>query len=151
MAEPGGFRRKIIGGALLAILIVLVLAGAWIAHVAAVAPVTPVRNTIALAPPRPDLPRTDNPANDKLADLPSTEQALLLGKKIGQGCVGTLAYPMGIGHRDADRGDAYWSVKCADGKAYAVTLHPDKEGSASVLGCDAMASAGMACFQHLPR
>ncbi len=151
MAEAGGLRRKIIGGALLAILVALVLTGAWIAHIAALAPVTAVRGTVALAPPRPDVPSTGNRANDRLADLPSTEQALVLGKKIGQGCVGTVAYPMGIGHRDADRGDAYWSVKCADGKAYAIALHPDQEGSASVLGCDAMDSAGMPCFKHLPR
>jgi hypothetical protein len=74
----------------------------------------------------------------------------VLGKVIGHGCTGVVAFPMGIGRHDADRGDAYWSVRCADGKSYAVALHPDQAGSVSVLGCDAMQSAGMECFKRLP-
>ncbi|HZB91866.1 MAG TPA: hypothetical protein VE397_10520 [Stellaceae bacterium] len=144
-------RRTIIGAALLAILVVAVIAGVWIAHVAAVAPVTPVHDIVVPPPPRPENLDSGNPANDRLANLTSTEQATVLGKKIGHGCTGIAAFPMGIGRHDADRGDAYWSVRCADGESYAVALHPDKAGSVSVLGCDAMHSAGMDCFKRLPR
>jgi hypothetical protein len=146
-------RRTLIGVTLFALLAAVVIAAVWITHVAEVAPVTsvpPVRGIVSLEPPRPDLPRSDNPANQKLADLTSTEQAVVLGKVIGHGCTGVVAFPMGIGRHDADRGDAYWSVRCADGKSYAVALHPDQAGSVSVLGCDAMQSAGMECFKRLP-
>ncbi len=147
-------RRTLIGVTLLAILAVIAIAAVWITHVAEVAPVTavpPVRGIVSLEPPpRPDATRSDNPANARLADLTSTEQAVVLGKLIGHGCTGVVAFPMGIGRHDADRGDAYWSVRCADGKSYAVALHPDQAGSVSVLGCDAMQSAGMECFKRLP-
>ena len=146
-------RRTLIGVTLFALLATVAIAAVWITHVAEVAPVTsvpPVRGIVSLEPPRPDVPRAANPANEKLADLPSTEQAVVLGKVIGLGCTGVVAFPMGIGRHDADRGDAYWSVRCADGKSYAVALHPDQAGSVSVLGCDAMQSAGMECFKRLP-
>ena len=66
------------------------------------------------------------------------------------GCDGVFAFGMGLGRHDADKGDAYWSVHCGDGKSYAVALHPGQIGGASVLGCDAMRSAGMDCFKRLP-
>jgi hypothetical protein len=150
MKEPSGTRRIIIGWSLLAIIVVVVGAGFWIAHLAALAPVSPVRNPVNEPLPRPDLPVTGNIANDRLANLPSTEQALLLGRDVAQGCDGTVAFAMGLGHHDADKGDAYWSVRCADGREYAVALHPGAAGGASVLGCDAMRSAGMECFKRLP-
>jgi hypothetical protein len=135
---------------LLAILAVAVIAVVWVIHVASVAPVTPVGSVITVAPPRPDQPSVRNPANERLANLTSTEQAVVLGKKIGRGCAGVLAFPMGIGDHDADRGDAYWSVRCADGASYAVTIHPDAAGSISVLSCAAMRQAGRECFKPLP-
>ena len=143
-------RRKLIGGALLVILAAVSVSVIWIVHAASVAPVTRVAGAVALAPPRPDALSIPNPANQRIANLTSTEQAAVLGKAIGRGCTGVVAFPMGIGWHDADRGDAYWSVKCADGKSYAVTLHPDKAGTASVLECDALHAAGITCFKHLP-
>jgi hypothetical protein len=143
-------RRRIISWALLAIVTVAVLAVIWVVHVASVAPVTPVESIVAQAPPRPDQPAVRNPANERLANLTSTEQAVVLGKKIGRGCDGIVAFPMGIGHHDADRGDAYWSVRCADGASYAVTIHPDAAGTISVLSCEAMRQAGRECFKPLP-
>ncbi len=143
-------RRIVIGWVLAAILVAVVVAAVWVARLAELAPVTRVPDTVALQPPRSDVTSSGNPANDRLADLPSTEQAVVLGKMIGRGCAGVIAYPMGIGRRDADRGDAYWSVRCADGQNYAVVLHPDKAGTVSVLGCDAVKAAGIECFKRLP-
>jgi len=148
--KRGGVRRTIIGWVLLAIVAVAAGAIVWIAHLAALAPVSPVRNAVNEPLAHPDVPTTGNLANDRLARLPSTEQAVVLGKDVGQGCAGVLAFAMGFGKHDADRGDAYWSVRCADGKSYAVALHPGPAGGASVLGCDAMRSAGMECFKRLP-
>jgi hypothetical protein len=143
-------RRLIIGWVLLAAIVIAVGAAVWIARLAEIAPVSPVPATVALQPPRPDVPNSVNPANDRLANLPSTEQAVALGKMIGRGCDGVIAYPMGIGRRKANRGDAYWSVRCTDGNNYAVVLHPDKAGTVSVLGCDVLKDAGIECFKRLP-
>ncbi len=148
--KKSGVRRTIIGWVLLAIILTAVAAVLWIAHLAALAPVTPVRNAVNEPPPHTDTLATGNAAYDRLARLPSTEQALLLGQDVGQGCVGVVAFAMGFGRHDADKGDAYWSVRCADGKSYAVALHPGAAGGVSVLGCDAMRSAGMECFKRLP-
>lgn len=143
-------RRTVIGWALLAIILTAAAAVLWIARLAALAPVTPVRNVVNQLPPHPDPLVTGNAAFDRLVRLPSTEQARLLGRDVGQGCDGVVAFAMGFGRHDADMGDAYWSVRCANGKSYAVALHPGAAGGVSVLGCDAMRSAGMECFKRLP-
>jgi hypothetical protein len=141
-------RRTIIGWALLAIILAAIGSGLWIARLAEQAPVSPVLNSVTLPPPRPDVPTSGNLANDRLSNLPSTEQAILLGRDVGQGCNGVLAFSMGMGRHDADKGDGYWSVRCADGRNFAVTLHPGT-GGVSVLSCDAMRSAGMECFKRI--
>lgn len=143
-------RRRIISVTLLAIVTVIVLAVIWVVHVASVAPVSRVESVVLQPPPRPDQPTVRNPANERLANLTSTEQARELGKKIGRGCAGVLAFPMGLGDHDADRGDAYWSIRCADGASYAIAIHPDPAGSISVLSCEAMRQAGRDCFKPLP-
>jgi len=143
-------RRLIIGWVLLASIVIAVGAAVWIARLAEIAPVSPVPATVALQPPLTDVPNSANPANERLANLTSSEQAVELGKLIGRGCTGIIAYPMGIGRGEANRGNAYWSVRCADGNNYAVVLHPDKAGTVSVLGCDALRDAGIECFKRLP-
>jgi hypothetical protein len=143
-------RRVIIGWVLLVAIVLAVGAAVWIARLAEIAPVSRVPATVALQPPRTDVPNLANPANDRLANLTSTEQAVELGKMIGRGCTGIIAYPMGISRRAGNRGDAYWSVRCTDGKNYLVLLHPDKAGTVSVLGCDVLRDGGIECFKRLP-
>ena len=143
-------RRVIIGWGMAAILLAIVIAGIWVWNLAQQAPTSPVRAHIEQAPPRPEVPSSGNPANDHLASLPSTEQAVLLGRAVGPDCKGVLAFPMGIGKRDADRGDAYWSVRCEKGDSHAVAIHPDKTGSTTVFSCDAAKAAGMECFKRIP-
>jgi hypothetical protein len=123
-----------------------------VAHLAAVAPTSPVRGKPEAAPARPDAPpAAAGGFREHLAQLPSTEQAVLLGKLVGADCAGEIAFPMGGGKRDADKGDFYWSLKCADGRSYAIALHPGPAPSASVFGCDVIKSAGMTCFRRIGR
>jgi hypothetical protein len=143
-------RRVMIGWGIAAVLMAVLIAVGWVWSLAQQAPTSPVRSHIVPEPPRPEIPTSGNSANDHLASLPSTEQALLLGRAVGPNCKGVLAFPMGFGKRDADRGDAYWSVRCAEGGSYAVAVHPDKTGSTTVFGCDAAKAAGMECFKRLP-
>jgi hypothetical protein len=143
-------RRVIIGWGMAAILLAVLVGIAWVWNLARQAPTSPVRAHVVQEPARPAVPTSGNPANDHLATLPSTEQALLLGRAVGADCQGTMAFPMGIGRRDADRGDAYWSVRCADGASYAVAIHPDKGGSTTVFNCNAVKAAGLECFKRIP-
>ena len=145
------FRRTIIGWVLAILLIGLPIAALVISRLAEEAPTSRVITTIGDTTPRADASGPGNAADDRIANLPTTEQALVLGKSVGPSCGGEFAFFMGTGRRDADRGDAYWSVRCADGQSYAVVLHVDKTRAASVLGCDVIKAAGMECFKHLPR
>ena len=122
-----------------------------VAHLAAVAPTSPVRGTPEAPVARPDAPGGANGFREHLAALPSPEQAALLGKLVGTDCAGELAFAMGEGRRDADKGDLYWSLKCADGRSYAIALHPGAAVNASVFGCDVIKSAGMTCFRRIAR
>jgi hypothetical protein len=124
----------------------------FVAHLAAVAPTSPVRGKPEAGLTRPDAPVTAGGGfRERLAQLPSTEQAVLLGKLVGTDCAGELAFAMGEGTRAADKGDFYWSLKCADGRSYAVALHPGPIANASVFGCDVIKSAGMTCFRRIAR
>jgi hypothetical protein len=144
-------QRAIIGWILTALVTGAALFGFWVWQLASRAPTTPVASQFHEPAARPDIPRAGNDARDRIAALPTPEQALVLGKLVGPNCVGVRAFAMGFGKRDGDSGDAYWSVQCADGKSYAVAIRPDKVGSAEVLSCDAMQTAGMECFKRLPR
>jgi hypothetical protein len=143
-----GARRSLIAGTFLVILLLVTGAGLWIWRQAERAPTSPVQNPISEPPARPVQTITGNPFQDRLMRLPSTEQARVLAEQVGGGCTGTLAFLMGLGTHDADRGDAYWSVQCADGKRRAVVLSPGKTGGVAVLDCDAVKAAGMECFHR---
>jgi hypothetical protein len=120
-------------------------------HLAAVAPTSSVRGKPEAAAPHSDALVAGDTWRDRFAQLPSTEQAVRLGKMVGADCAGELAFAMGEGTRDADKGDLYWSVKCGDGRSYAVALHPGAAVNASVFGCDVIKSAGMTCFRRIAR
>jgi hypothetical protein len=145
------FRRAAIGWAIGLFLVAVPLALLAVAHLASVAPTSAVRGKPEQATLRPDTPQAAGDWRERLAQLPSTEQGAVLGKMVGADCAGELAFFMGEGARDADKGDRYWSVKCADGRSYAVALHPGAAASASVFGCDVIKSAGMTCFRRIGR
>jgi hypothetical protein len=145
------FRRAAVLWALALFLLAIPISIFAVAHLAAVAPTSTVRGKPEAAPGRPDTPASGGGFREHLAQLPSPEQAVLLGKLVGADCAGELAFAMGEGTRDADKGDVYWSLKCGDGRTYAVALHPGAAPSASVFGCDVIKSAGMACFRRIVR
>jgi hypothetical protein len=87
---------------------------------------------------------TGNEANDRLLALPKSEQALMLGRAAGEGCVGNRAFYMGI---SKDR-TASWSVSCTDGNSYAVQIDADSVGTTSILDCSILkAVAKVNCFE----
>ena len=92
-------------------------------------------------------PRAVNLASDKLAKLPPAERAATLARAVGHWCVGTEAFQMGVVATGAGAGNAYWSLRCADGSAWAVQIDPLAELTA--IDCEAFkaAGAGKVCFK----
>jgi hypothetical protein len=86
-----------------------------------------------------------NPTHDLLLTLPPAEQAKSLAKGIGQGCVGTSAFPMGVTTTGKAKGLAYWSVRCKDGRSFAIQIAPDAQAVA--VDCRALQASGKECFK----
>ena len=86
-----------------------------------------------------------NPTHDHLLALPPAEQAKILGKGIGQGCVAVSAFPMGVTSAGKAKGLAYWSVRCKDGRSFAVQIAPDAQ--AVVVDCRLLQANGKECFK----
>jgi hypothetical protein len=86
-----------------------------------------------------------NPTHDRLLTLPPAEQAKMLAKGVGQGCVGTSAFPMGVTTTGKAKGLAYWSVRCKDGRSFAVQIAPDAQAVA--VDCRALQASGKECFK----
>jgi hypothetical protein len=88
-----------------------------------------------------------NPTNDRLLAMPEPQQAELLAKSFRHGCVGVEAFPMGVTTSGRAKGYAYWSVRCKNGKSYAVQIAPNPKGTAVVVDCKALEGTGRECFK----
>jgi hypothetical protein len=86
-----------------------------------------------------------NPAHDRLLALPPDQQAKTLAQAIGRGCVGKSAFPMGVTSTGKAKGLAYWSVRCKDGRSFAVQIAPDAQAIAA--DCRALEASGKECFK----
>jgi hypothetical protein len=88
-----------------------------------------------------------NPANDRLLKLSPPERAASLAHAVGNWCIGTEAFLMGVIDRGRGEGNAYWSLRCADGTAWAVQIDPLAEITA--IDCETFKAdgAGKECFK----
>ena len=100
---------------------------------------------VAIGPSASEAAGSGNPANDRLVALPPAEQAKILGKGVGQGCVAVSAFPMGVTSTGKAKGLAYWSVRCKDGRSFAVQIAPDAQ--AVVVDCRLLQANGKECFK----
>ena len=91
-----------------------------------------------------------NGANAYLLSLAPAGRAAMLGKVVGEGCVGKTTFYMGIGKKPGlGMNKGFWSVRCEDGRPFIVQVNPD--GNGSVMECALLKSMGAGeCFKKLP-
>jgi hypothetical protein len=87
-----------------------------------------------------------NAANDRLLALPPDQQAAMLTKGI-KGCAGESPFPMGVVTTAKWKGLAYWSVRCKDGRSFAVQIAPDPKAPWISADCAALQGSGKECFK----
>jgi hypothetical protein len=85
-----------------------------------------------------------NSANDLLLSMSPEEQAKELTKGI-KGCVGESPFPMGVTTTGKAKGYAYWSVRCHDGRSFAIQITPKSQ--ATPADCKALEGSGKECFK----
>ena len=88
-----------------------------------------------------------NPVHDRLLTLPPAAQAQMLAKNVGQRCVGTAAFAMGVVNTAKSKSLAYWSLQCKDGRSFAIQIAPNAE--AFVVDCRVLQANGKECFKKL--
>jgi hypothetical protein len=88
-----------------------------------------------------------NRANDELMRLPEPQQAAKLARAVGHWCIGTKAFMMGLVTAGRGKGNAYWSLRCADGSSWAVQLDP--EAGVTAIDCESFkeSALGKECFK----
>jgi hypothetical protein len=99
---------------------------------------------IAIGSGAADSAGSGNRVNDRLLSLPAAEQANTIAHNVGQSCVGTEAFPMGVTTTGRAKGFAYWSVRCKDGRSFAIQIAPN--GEFSVVDCRLLKANGKQCF-----
>jgi hypothetical protein len=101
---------------------------------------------IALGADRIAAAGSGNPANDSLLAMPPDQQAKALTQGI-KGCVGESPFLMGVTASGKAKGYAYWSVRCKDGRSFAVQITPDAKARAAAVECRALQGTGKECFK----
>ncbi len=88
-----------------------------------------------------------NPYNDDLLKMSPVERSTALARAVGEWCIATETFAMGITASGTSAGYAYWSVRCLDGSAYVVQLEP--KGRGVTIDCETFRdnSGGKECFK----
>jgi hypothetical protein len=100
---------------------------------------------IAIGSGKADAAGSGNRVNDRLLSLSAAEQAATIAHNVGQSCVGTEAFAMGVTTAGKAKGFAYWSVRCQDGRSFAIQIAPN--GEFSVVDCQLLKANGKQCFK----
>jgi hypothetical protein len=90
-----------------------------------------------------------NVANDDLLAMSPDQQAKTLTQGI-KGCVGESPFQMGVTTSGKAKGYAYWSVRCKDGRSFAIQIAPTAKAKATSLDhvdCRALEGSGKECFK----
>ena len=71
----------------------------------------------------------------------------MLARAVGHWCIGTEAFLMGVLSAGRGQGNAYWSLRCADGTAWAIQIDPLAQLTAIDCGTFKETGAGKECFK----
>ena len=85
-------------------------------------------------------PLGENKFNADLLKLAPDARAAKLAQYLGDFCIGTKPFAMGVTKEGPAKGYAYWSLECAGGKSYAIQIAPDGKGAA--IECSELKSQG---------
>ncbi len=88
-----------------------------------------------------------NRLNDRLLAMPAAQRAQVVGASLHRDCVGVEAFPMGVAKTGPAKGAAYWSVRCQNGKSYAVEFPPNPKIRAMFVDCEQLQGTGHECFK----
>ncbi len=91
--------------------------------------------------------KSANPAHDKLMILAPAERAAVLARAIGQWCIGAETFAMGLVTAGQGVGNAYWSLRCADGTDWALQVDPTAAVTAIDCASFKESGAGKECFK----
>ena len=88
-----------------------------------------------------------NPASDKLEKLAPADRAGVLARAVGNWCIGTQSFLMGVVADGPGAGNAYWSLRCVDGSTWAIQI--DLLAEVTAIDCDTFkaSGAGKECFK----
>ena len=100
----------------------------------------------ARAAPRRTTP-PENRINQELLRLSPEERLPRLAHLVNPWCIGTEAFPMGELTSGPGEGNAYWSLRCADGSTWAVQIDPLAEVTAIDCATFKHAGQGKECFK----
>jgi hypothetical protein len=89
-----------------------------------------------------------NPANEELLKLSPPDRAEKLARSTNRWCIGTDTFLMGVIGAGPGRGNAYWSLRCADGTEWVIQIDP--QAGTTAIGCDEFkfAAPGKECFKR---
>jgi hypothetical protein len=81
-----------------------------------------------------------NPVTDQLIKLSPADQAARLADFLGDWCIGTKPFLMGVTKEGPSKGYAYWSLECVGNKSYAIQITPI--GQKTAIDCDELKESG---------
>jgi hypothetical protein len=89
-----------------------------------------------------------NSANEYLLKLPENQRAAWLARTVGNWCVATEPFLMGVAQNGAGAGNAYWSFRCIEGGSFVVQLDP--LGGGVAIDCETFKEdgGGKECFKR---
>jgi hypothetical protein len=131
IAAPQQRGPFLFGWGIMALILGVIVFGYWLNN----------QKTVSIAAP-------DGPISNALLTVSPDAQATALGKSVGNRCVGKSSFFMGSGASGFAKGTSFWSVRCRDGRTFAVQENPDR--TSVVMACSLLRDMHVGeCFRKI--
>lgn len=89
-----------------------------------------------------------NPYSDALMRMTPQAQAAKLATYLGETCIGTKPFLMGVTKEGHAKGYAYWSIECAGAGSYMIQIDP--AGAGAAIDCKLLKEGGQGreCYKN---